>query len=81
MTVEHEPRSLIRAQALIREIHLDVFIRELNRDFFMIPRDQCLHSVITPGNGRARVLQFIERHQRASICELSKLRGIEWMAV
>ena len=55
MTVEHEPRSLIRAQALVREIHLDVFIRELNRDFFMIPRDQWLHSVITPGNGRARV--------------------------
>ena len=61
--VEHESRSLIRAQALVRQIHFDAFIGKLNRDFSMVTRHQRLHSVIAPGNRRTRSLQFIERHQ------------------
>src|SRR4029077_310741 len=62
-TVEHEPRSLIGAEMLVRQIHLDAFISELNRDVFVVTRHQRLDSVIAPGNGRARALQFIERYQ------------------
>ena len=76
-TIEHEPRSLICTQALVRQIHFDVLTCKLNGDFFMVARGERLHSVIAPGNRRARALQFIERHQKGPVCELSKMCGLE----
>src|SRR5437899_7470865 len=82
VTVEHESSALIRAQTLVPQVHFDMFGRKSNRDFLKkATRDERLHSVIVPRSSRAGALQFIEWHQRSSVCQLSKTRRIECVAV
>src|SRR5438034_9569087 len=45
-TVEQEACSLIGAQTLVRQIHLDAFISELNRDVLVVSLHQHVHTAI-----------------------------------